>query len=307
MKNSLILFFTSSILLVQINARPVQHSPSFWNWIATPSNRSSSYPYIAGDTFRAYCDFIIDNTNIPFDPSKVKPGNTIFFKNDSLHDFFTYYHPKIPCKYILITHNCDYGIPGKFQNYLDDNKLIAWFGQNVEYLHPKLIVIPCGIANNYWDHGDPNMFKNMQNQLPNIEKNKLVYMNFSIGTYPAERQKVWNKFVNCGFCSISGSKSPAAHLRDLAESKFVLSPRGNGLDCHRTWKALLMGCIPIVKKSTLDSVFEGLPVLLIDNWDEITQEFLEKQYLEIISKKYDMDRLYADYWFNKINLYKLKI
>ena len=36
---------------------------------------------------------------------------------------------------------------------------------------------------------------------------------------------------------------------------FVLSPRGRGLDCHRTWEALCLGCIPIVKKSPITKLF----------------------------------------------------
>ena len=30
---------------------------------------------------------------------------------------------------------------------------------------------------------------------------------------------------------------------------FVLCPHGGGLDCHRNWEALCLGCIPIVKTS----------------------------------------------------------
>ena len=35
------------------------------------------------------------------------------------------------------------------------------------------------------------------------------------------------------------------YLRTLGQHRFVLSPRGNGLDAHRTWEALMVGTIPI--------------------------------------------------------------
>jgi hypothetical protein len=49
---------------------------------------------------------------------------------------------------------------------------------------------------------------------------------------------------------------------------FVISPHGNGLDCHRTWEALCLGCIVIVKKSPIDTLYTDLPVLIIDNWSD---------------------------------------
>ena len=38
--------------------------------------------------------------------------------------------------------------------------------------------------------------------------------------------------------------------------KFILSPSGAGPDCHRTWEALYMGCIPIVISSSIKELYE---------------------------------------------------
>ena len=35
-------------------------------------------------------------------------------------------------------------------------------------------------------------------------------------------------------------------LEHYGTHRFVLSPPGHGLDCHRTWEAILLGAIPIV-------------------------------------------------------------
>ena len=61
---------------------------------------------------------------------------------------------------------------------------------------------------------------------------------------------------------------------NMLEYAFVLSPFGNGMDCHRTWEALLCGCIPIVRSSVFDELFEGLPVLIVDKWDDISLQLL---------------------------------
>jgi hypothetical protein len=60
----------------------------------------------------------------------------------------------------------------------------------------------------------------------------------------------------------------------------VISPHGNALDCYRTWEALLMGCIPIVKRSPIDYLYADLPVAIVDEWSQITalnlQRWLER-------------------------------
>ena len=44
---------------------------------------------------------------------------------------------------------------------------------------------------------------------------------------------------------------------------------GNGLDCHRTWELLYLGCIVITRTSPLDPLFEGLPVVIVRDWEEV--------------------------------------
>jgi hypothetical protein len=82
---------------------------------------------------------------------------------------------------------------------------------------------------------------------------------------------------------------------------FVGSPHGNGLDCHRTWEALCLGCIVIIKSSPLDDLYDGLPVLIMREWSCITEGVL----LNTIEKYKCMDfyyeKLSLNYWMSKIN------
>jgi hypothetical protein len=160
-----------------------------------PQKRSSSYPYIARDTLRAFCTYVFDETKIPFKPACIKNGDTIFLNAELLECFFTEIHPLIKNKYILVTHASDTAIPGKYKKYLEDDTLAAWFGINVEIKHPKMIPIPIGIANNYWPHGNTVTLSRMIMSAPVIPKNKLLYMNFTISTDQDKRKPVYDLFI----------------------------------------------------------------------------------------------------------------
>ena len=63
---------------------------------------------------------------------------------------------------------------------------------------------------------------------------------------------------------------------------FVLSPRGNGVDCYRTWEAFLFGAIVITLKSPLDKMYidNNLPVLILQDWEELNCDNQEEKLLE---------------------------
>lgn len=58
--------------------------------------------------------------------------------------------------------------------------------------------------------------------------------------------------------------------------QFVISPRGKGIDCYRTWQALHVGSIPIVEASTINSLYEDLPIVVVERWTDLSAEMLER-------------------------------
>tara|TARA_B100001093_G_scaffold267666_1_gene256007 strand:- start:2036 stop:3760 length:1725 start_codon:yes stop_codon:yes gene_type:complete len=86
--------------------------------------------------------------------------------------------------------------------------------------------------------------------------------------------------------------------------KYILSPQGAGLDCHRTWEAIMIGIIPIVKSSSIDEIYNELPVLVIKDWNELSVKLLNNKLEEINKcrgeKMYNFERLYIKYWVNKM-------
>jgi hypothetical protein len=98
--------------------------------------------------------------------------------------------------------------------------------------------------------------------------------------------------------------------RTKGEYAFSVSPHGNGLDCHRTWEDLALGCIVIVKTSPLDPIYDGLPVVIVQDWSEVTEENLEKwllQHGDALSNPSYRERLTNRYWLNKMQAVKQSI
>jgi hypothetical protein len=88
-----------------------------------------------------------------------------------------------------------------------------------------------------------------------------------------------------------------------ARFAFVASPHGNGLDCHRTWEALVLGHIPIVRTSSLDPLYEGLPVAIVQRWQDITHEALadwHSRFAGLFVQPTVQERLTNRWWISRM-------
>jgi hypothetical protein len=82
------------------------------------------------------------------------------------------------------------------------------------------------------------------------------------------------------------------YFRELPRYKFVISPEGNGIDCHRHYEALMAGCIPIIEdRENIRKKYKGCPVLFTTNYSEITESYLIQKYNEMIDTVYDFSSL----------------
>lgn len=252
-------------------------------------------------------------------PKSVKRGDIVFVRN--IDRFIKEVHPSIVNPYIIITHGEGSETNHAYQQeYLYDKKIIAWFSIHPSKDgHEKYYPIPLGIQQpkEWWFTEKAQLNSLLKKLRETTPKTALVYLNLDPNT-DGERKLVQELFARQPFCLQSKKRlSFKDYLQEMAQCKFVLSPRGLGPDCYRTWEALLVGSIPIVRRcmyeysknvkknsrcfhSQLDDLYEGLPVLLIDSWDELTEEFLNRKYAEITSKQYSIAPLYMEYWWTKI-------
>jgi hypothetical protein len=73
------------------------------------------------------------------------------------------------------------------------------------------------------------------------------------------------------------------------------------MDCHRTWEALALGCIPIVKRSAFSDVFQHLAVLIVDDWGDINLQMLRDTLIRYENTQLHKKELTMQYWVGKIS------
>jgi hypothetical protein len=119
-------------------------------------------------------------------------------------------------------------------------------------------------------------FRESRRRLVNkLKKNEVVYCQAG----PLPRSEMWRK---------------------RGQYAFVLSPHGMGLDCHRTWEALALGHIVIVPSSSLDVLYDGLPVIPVKTWKDLTPENLKLWMSQQIERPITSEKLNSSYWVDQI-------
>ena len=82
------------------------------------------------------------------------------------------------------------------------------------------------------------------------------------------------------------------YLSELKQSMFILSPPGNGIDCHRTWEAILS--VPIVLSSfSFGALAESSPVWEVDDFPQLNSAQLHSYR----HTRFDAPGVFANYWF----------
>jgi hypothetical protein len=57
----------------------------------------------------------------------------------------------------------------------------------------------------------------------------------------------------------------------------------------------------------LDELFEGLPVLIVKEWSDVSKELLDRTVAEYSSKEWCLDKLQLKYWVDRIQSYRSNV
>lgn len=265
---------------------------------------------------------------IAYDFSKMQPGDTLYICSSAIPFFVDYIFPTFPFSFVLVSGDCDESCPSElfisnaaFLEFIENPKVLRWYSQNCIGNHPKLFQIPIGLDYHTLQHSThpwgPQTSALVQEQILKMiaEKAALFYnrkpiaysnYHFSIQTkYAYDRRDAYNQIPDSCVFYEPNITLRMRSWKTQSDYAFVISPHGNGYDCHRTWEALCLGCIPIVKTSVLDPLYEGLPVWIVERWSDVSLDSMVRVIAEFKEKhesgQFDYTRLTLAYWMKKIS------
>jgi len=265
--------------------------------------------WITGEKFIGIADMVYAPENTKGDRNPLvntfctcdlKTTNIIYTHTMYVKELFDKIQKLKSCKFVVITHNCDENVSDI--SILPDN-VIRWFSQNVNVSHPKIQSIPIGLENDKWFTA-ANKKGKMEAKLQTPKKYKnLVYMNHNINTFSTERADIYDLLQDKPWVTtVQGvnGKGFDEYLDNLYNHKYIICPRGNGIDTHRLWETLYMGSIPIVKKDINNWFYHDLPMLYVHKWEELDEKILEDMWDTYHLGEWNKEMLNFEYWKNKI-------
>ena len=207
--------------------------------------------------------------------------------------------------FALITTDGDVSVPSELvgstvKALLDCPWLVSWHTQNHDgYTHSKLAPFPIGLDLHTPRPGTTpvrlvSLLQSIrQSRIPIDELPLRVFCDLGSNLSALERLNALTILRNCEHVDLLTSRlSQAAIWWRYAQYPFVVSARGNGLDCHRTWELLYLGCVVITKSSSLDPLFSGLPVVIVKDWNEVRQKSNLAEWLRQYGGLTDRDRIW---------------
>jgi hypothetical protein len=246
----------------------------------------SSLPFISGNSYKSMCATELTDQFEDFFKSEMS-NSRVFISVGNLYHLIKWLRSNqlvTPREETLVVHNGDvippisdyYFLKGFFHKVFSVN----WLGDS-SVVEP----LPIGLENqSFVQNGIPRDFRKSILKIRHAweERPIEILIAFNNGTNDTERflARSSAKSIAC-VLETDTMISPKNYRKLLSSSKYVLSPPGNGPDCHRTWEALYLGAIPIVKRDFWNFEVLRNNVVVLDSWEDIsTYRDLQKKPLD---------------------------
>jgi hypothetical protein len=211
--------------------------------------------------------------------------------------------PTINRPFALITTDGDASVPSELSRntvsaLLDNPYLVSWHTQNHDgHPHPKLKPFPIGL--DFHTPRPETTPANLHEQLLFIRRDRRPAQELPLRVFcdfrdTPERREVLATLRSCDHIEFLSSRLAQADIwKRYAQYPFVVSAKSNGLDCHRTWELLYLGCIVITQTSPLDPLFSGLPVVIVRDWREVRRPENLTAWIAQFGELTDQSRVWA--------------
>ena len=235
----------------------------------------SSFPYVSGDTFRAIAD--LEWSRGYTHAVDVACSDFVYCQLDDLaylaSDISTMNETTFD-QTILLAHNGDL-VPDDATLEVLNRSFGAVYMVNAlsEHVAAGIHPLPIGLENlHYQRYGRLDYF--VKPQAASHERDTARYRpieilgSFRIATNSTVREPLRRLIDTHQTTWHEPTQDISKYFSLVRQSTFVLSPPGNGPDCHRTWEALYLGAIPVVLETQMPyQLALGLPILRVPSFE----------------------------------------
>jgi hypothetical protein len=250
--------------------------------------------FLSAERFMECCDQVWSTdrrSSRITDRRRPESGSIVYAKRDHAAHLFQQLKRRRN-RVVLVTSESDDGVE---PSEVIPAQIAAWFSTNTT--HQGVQPLPLGLGNSYCR---VTAKADLLADLSGREKKSLLYVNFRPETNPLIRRSLWESFGSSdweGCCTRhAGNVSQEEYVSSMSSHRFVLCPRGNGIDTHRMWEALYLGTIPVVKYHPALASFHDLPILFVDVLEGLAPGFLEAKYQEMFQNKWNWEKLFMPWW-----------
>ena len=233
-----------------------------------------SYPFISGDAYRLRCNLDLTKPGLEIQMEiknlNLKDSISIFVGGEKeanvLLGFLSKHNYKT--NWSLFFHNRDTP-PNKGTAELLARHTKAIYAQGWLENSGSIYPIPSGLENaSKRRNGVPRDFLHSINKRTRVRPIS-VFASFKDANNLNQRMDLREVFSHIpdSYCP-KKMLNPKQYRKILSLTKFVISPPGNGPDCHRTWESIYLGAIPVVLRRTWPFIQDEIPVLVVETWAE---------------------------------------
>jgi hypothetical protein len=251
---------------------------------------------------RNYMTLFIDNirlykrTIVEVSENDKEYINSLHRKNDLLHLCSCF--PDM--KFIIFTNLEDTPIDDYIFDLIPDN-VVCISAVNAVSFGGKVTPAPYGVQRRM--SSSDKRIEDLKSYMKNLLQNPsgLLYVSHNESSH-SERMGIKDFFNGKDWVEVHDKRvTYSVFLYNLSQSKFMICPRGNAIDCHRNWEVLYMRRVPIMKNHPyLLELYKDYPVLFVDEYSEVTKELLiESDYLFQQAQTMDLSGLDLNTFFDK--------
>ena len=243
---------------------------------------------------------------------RVTDGALVWVKTDHLAAFCAAVLPAISEEFVLVTGDWDHPIPRYATDeaavLLPDERVRHWFTMQIDETADgdRMSPIPLGVDYHTLANG-PTWGESREDRAD--QEARLLGIAARLPPLGERAPRAWADFgwrrqeglVEFGETRLLRpdraeqadlfDQLPAVYVQDepltrtdlwcqRGSTAAVVCPRGYGEDTHRLWEGLALGHLAVVGRSALTPLYDGLPVVEVDDWTDVTPANLERWLVE---------------------------